>query len=97
MRTLRTSGADRSQVDRIDPMATLVLNAVGIILIGGAWFGASGQSHVGSTFPYINIGIAGVLVVGIGNALYLYGLRRSVKSRLTRIQADRANGVFAGE
>ena len=97
MMTRRRVGTEPAAVDRIDPMATVVLNAIGVILIIGAWYGASGQAHVSSTFPYINIGIAGVLIVGIGNALYLFGLRRSVKSRLVRVQTERGRGVLTGE
>jgi hypothetical protein len=66
---------------RGDVTSTIALNVLGIVLIGVAWFGASGQTKVGAAFPYINLGVAGILVVALGNTIYLQGFRRAVRNR----------------
>jgi hypothetical protein len=86
----------RGPQDRISPRgdvtSTVALNLVGIVLIVVAWIGASGQAKVASTFPYINLGVAGVLVVAVGNTIYLQGFRRTVRNRSAAYRQSIAGG-----
>ena len=77
---------------RGDATSTLALNVVGLVLIGVAWAGASGHAKVASAFPYINLGVAGVLVVAMGNTIYLYGFRRAVRNRLVAHRQSMSRG-----
>jgi hypothetical protein len=72
--------------------STLALNAVGIVLIGVAWFGASGQTKVAAAFPYVSLAIAGALVVAVGNTIYLYGFRRAMRNRLAKYRLAKSGG-----
>jgi hypothetical protein len=80
---------------RGDVTSTLALNLVGIVLIGVAWFGASGQAKVAAAFPYIDLGVAGVLVVALGNTIYLQGFRRAVRNRSVAFRQSAAGGRAA--
>jgi fatty acid desaturase len=80
---------------RGDVTSTMVLNVVGIVLIVVACIGASGQAKVGAAFPYINLGVAGVLVVAVGNTVYLQGFRRAVRNRSAAYRQSSAGGRAA--
>jgi hypothetical protein len=89
----------RGPMDLISPRgdvtSTVALNLVGIVLIGVAFFGASGQAKVGTAFPYINLGVAGILVVAIGNTIYLQGFRRAVRNRSAAFRQSTGGGRAA--
>jgi hypothetical protein len=80
---------------RGDVTSTLALNVVGIVLIVVAWVGASGHAKVAATFPYIDLGVAGVLVVAVGNTIYLQGFRRAVRNRSAAYRQSTAGGRAA--
>jgi hypothetical protein len=79
------TGQDRSP----DVLATLLCNAVGIALLIASWVAASGQPAVGPQLPYVNLGVAGVIMAGAGDALYLHAMTRVVTRRRARLQQHR--------
>jgi hypothetical protein len=53
-------------------------NLAGLVLILLAWFQVSGQVDLGSQMRWLNAGVAGVIVAGAGNVLWLMAGRRRV-------------------
>jgi hypothetical protein len=45
--------------------------------------------------PYLNLAMAGLLLAGIGNALYIMATRRTLEERLRRVH-DRIDSGVAG-
>ena len=66
---------------RPDVIGPVTLNLVGIALIIAAWVGASAQAQFGPQIVYVNLGVAGAIVAGSGDALYLFQARRIVAAR----------------
>jgi len=62
-----------------------VLNLVGVVLLALGWLGASGRVTLRAQAPYLNLAVAGILLAGIGNALYLMAQRRSLEQRLGQV------------
>jgi hypothetical protein len=96
---------------RIGDLVLLYLvNLAGLILILVAWFEASGDLTIRAQIPWVNVGVAGIIVAGAGNLLWLLTGRRAVgelRRRLTvrlpgagsaassvRAQPDMELGVF---
>jgi protein-S-isoprenylcysteine O-methyltransferase Ste14 len=63
----------------------LVLNVVGLVLLAAGWAAVSGKVTLADQAPYLNLSVAGILLAGIGNALYLMATRRTLEMRLRRI------------
>jgi hypothetical protein len=64
---------------------TLVLNVVGLLFLAAGWAAVSGQVTLRAQVPYLNLAVAGILLAGLGNALYIMALRRSLEQRLGRV------------
>lgn len=64
---------------------TVVLNVVGLVLLAAGWAAVSGKVTLADQAPYLNLSVAGILLAGIGNALYLMATRRTLEMRLRRI------------
>jgi hypothetical protein len=71
---------------------TVVLNVVGLVLLAAGWAAVSGKVTLADQAPYLNLAVAGILLAGIGNALYIMALRRNLEERLSRVH-DRIDGV----
>jgi len=71
---------------------TVVLNVVGLVLLALGWAAVSGKVTLRAQAPYINLAVAGILLAGIGNALYIMATRRTLEERLHRVH-DRIDGV----
>lgn len=54
------------------------MNAVGGMLIAIGWYQGSGQAHVDEMLGWLNVGIAGLIVIGAANALHVLRGRRTV-------------------
>ena len=63
----------------------VVLNTVGLALLVAGWAGASGRLTLAGQAPSVNLGLAGLLLAGVGNALYLMATRRTLELRLRRV------------
>jgi protein-S-isoprenylcysteine O-methyltransferase Ste14 len=76
----------------------VVLNVVGLVLLAAGWAAVSGKVTLADQAPYLNLSVAGILLAGIGNALYLMAARRTLEMRLHRVH-DRidASGVTGNE
>jgi len=55
--------------------------AVGLIGIAVAWWGASGTTDQLVQIPWVNLGVVGVIVLGLGNCSWLLAGRRAVGER----------------
>ena len=74
-------------------LPTVVLNVVGLVLLVLGWAAVSGKVTLADQAPYLNIALAGILLAGIGNALYIMSLRRTVEIRLSRVHNRIDSGV----
>ena len=70
---------------------TVVLNVVGLALLAAGWAAVSGKVTLADQAPYLNLSVAGILLAGIGNALYIMATRRTLEQRLGRVH-DRIGG-----
>ena len=77
---------------RNESFPTVVLNVVGLGLLVAGWAAVSGKVTLRAQGPYLNLAVAGILLAGIGNALYIMALRRTLEERLHRVH-DRIDGV----
>ena len=72
---------------------TVVLNIVGLLLLVLGWAAVSGKVTLADQAPYLNIALAGILLAGIGNALYIMSLRRNLEQRLSTVHHRIDSGV----
>ena len=70
---------------RNESLPAVVLNLVGLGLLIAGWAAVSGRVTLAGQTPYLNLAVAGILLAGIGNALYIMALRRSLEQRLGRV------------
>jgi hypothetical protein len=68
-----------------DALGPLVLNLAGFGLLIAAWVAVSGKTTLAAQVPFINLAVAGLLLAGVGNALFIMGQRRLVDERLRRV------------
>ena len=73
-------------MSRREAVPTVVLNVAGLVLLLLGWVAVSGEVRLADQAPAMNIAVAGILLAGIGNALYIMALRRSLEQRLRRVQ-----------
>lgn len=59
-------------------LVVVVLNLVGTVLIAVGWYQGSDEAHVDEQLNWLNVGIAGLIVVGATNALHVLRARRMV-------------------
>jgi len=71
---------------------TVILNAVGFALLVAGWVAVSGRVTLADQAPYLNLALAGLLLAGIGNGLYIMATRRTLENRLRHVH-DRMSGV----
>ena len=71
----------------------VVLNVVGLVLLAAGWAAVSGKVTLVDQAPYLNLSVAGILLAGIGNALYLMAIRRTLEDRLRRVHHRLDSGV----
>ena len=74
-------------------LPTVVLNVVGLVLLVAGWATVSGKVTLADQAPYLNIAVAGLLLAGIGNALYIMATRRSLEQRLRSVHDRIESGV----
>jgi hypothetical protein len=53
-------------------------NALGLVLIGISWYQVAGQLTTRDQLAWLNVGILGIAVAGVSNALWLLRGRRNV-------------------
>ena len=61
-----------------DLMVLYVCTAVGLLIIGIAWFGASSSVVVSSQVRWTNVGVGGLIVLGAGILAWVLAGRRAV-------------------
>lgn len=71
-----------------DVLVLVVLNLLGgvVILAGALW--ARGLDEVPRQFPAANLSVAGLLVAGFGNVVWLLTGRRAISHRRRRLLVD---------
>ena len=79
---------------RKETVPTVVLNVVGLVLLVLGWAAVSGKVRLADQAPYMNVAVAGLLLAGVANALYLMALRRSLEQRLRTVH-DRIDSRVA--
>ena len=60
----------------------VVLNVAGLVLLVAGWAAVSGEVSLADQAPFLNLSVAGILLAGIGNALYIMAIRRTLEDRL---------------
>ena len=70
----------------------LGLSAVGVVV---AWWGVSGSAHTSTQITWLNVGVAAVVVGGLGNMTWLLQGRRAVALRRRELLAGLADVVDA--
>ncbi|GAA5108238.1 hypothetical protein [Haloechinothrix salitolerans] len=78
---MTSSNASRLAWRDGDIITVAVTTAIGLFVLIGAWFGASGSGSVSQQMGWLNLGVAGVTVFAAGNALWLLRGRRAVGER----------------
>ena len=68
---------------RTDRKVILITTAVGLALVAVSWLGAADASQLDTQVRWLNLGVAGVILLGAGNALRLLRGRRAA-GRLRR-------------
>lgn len=68
-----------------DLVVLVVLNAVALALIAFAWSAVSTRALIGEQVAYVNVGVAGVLVAGLADVLFVLSARRAVDERAARV------------
>jgi len=81
---------------RKEAVPTVALNVVGLVLLALSWAAVSGKVRLADQAPYTNLAVAGLLLAGIGNGLYIMALRRSLEQRLRRVH-DRIDSRISPE
>ena len=56
----------------------------------------SGHPSFGAQLPSVNLGVAGVLLAGAGDVVYLVGTRRLLRRRMGRLPAGLGRRVPGG-
>ena len=72
-------------MNRTAARPAVVLNVAGVVLLVLGWLGASDRVTLRGQIPFLNLALAGILLAGVGNALYIMALRRSLEGRLGRV------------
>jgi hypothetical protein len=70
-----------------DAVVPLVLTVVGIALVIGAWVAVSGEPSFSRQLGYVNLGVAGLVVAGVGQVYFLVSRRRAVRTRIASMGA----------
>jgi hypothetical protein len=78
---------------RREALPTVVLNVAGLALLVAGWVAVSGRVTLADQAPYLNLGLAGLLLAGIGNGLYIMATRRTLEERLRRVHDRIDSGV----
>lgn len=80
-------GVPSSASDKRLLLAGIVLVAVGVALVLGGWYGASGVGTIAEQFPYlISGGVLGLACVILGSVLFTrYSLTRFMQYWLVRV------------
>jgi hypothetical protein len=73
-------------------LPTVVLNVAGFVLLALGWAAVSGKVTLADQAPYLNVSLAGLLLAGVGNALYVMATRRTLEDRLRRVHQRIARG-----
>jgi hypothetical protein len=68
-----------------------VANVVGSVLLVVAWLRASGAASLAAQVVWLDIGVAAVIVAGVGNVAWVVSARRAIVASRRRI----AEGVLA--
>jgi hypothetical protein len=75
-----------------DVFALVGTSAIGLALVFVAWFCGADALHVESQVRWLNVGIAGVIAIGVGNLLWLITCRRAI-GELRRLVVPLASSV----
>jgi len=70
-----------------DVLGPVVCNVAGILLLAVAWVVSSGHPSFRAQLPSVNLGVAGVLLAGAGDVVYLVGARRLLRRRMGSLPA----------
>lgn len=92
-----------------DILLAYAVQVIGALVVLAAWWGTSSTADVSAQRVWVNVGVAGVVIVGCGNGVWLLtGMRalgekrRDVVASLgsssaPRVGEDRAGGTPCGE
>src|SRR4051794_37878468 len=76
-----------------DVISLCLRTGFGIVLLLVGWVGASGEARLSHQLKWINCGVAGLVVVGVGGGLWqLAGLRRVRQRQAQLLSTARFSG-----
>jgi hypothetical protein len=84
-RDLRPPAVPWRYSDFIRVYATTLVGAVGLLV---AWYGSSGSTRLSTQAGWTDLGIAAVLLSGVGNTLWLVSGRRALGARRRLVSLD---------
>jgi drug/metabolite transporter (DMT)-like permease len=70
-----------------DVLGPVVCNVAGVLLLAVAWVVTSGHPSFRAQLPSVNLGVAGVVLAGAGDVVYLVGARRLLRRRMGSLPA----------
>lgn len=76
--------------DVMSLVAALLVGAVAILV---GWIGVSGEPAPARQTGWMNVGIAGLVIAGVGTAVWLMTARRAIGQRRRQLLADVATGA----
>ena len=72
-----------------DLLGPVVVIVVGVALVLVGWVGAAAQDTVSPQLAFANVGVSGVVLVGVGCAIHLLNLRRAVRRQRLDVTGHR--------
>ena len=76
-----------------DLLLLYATTTTGCVLVLASWFAVAGEVHLNDQVPWLNAGVAGVIVLGAGNLAWLLAGRRSIGA----LRRALLSSVAAGE
>ena len=71
-----------------DALSLLTLNTVGLVLVLAGWYAAAGRLLFHDQVAGANVAVAGIIVAGAGNGLWLLTGRRALGLRRRTVAGD---------
>ena len=71
-----------------DALSLLSLNTVGLVLVLAGWYAAAGRLLFHDQVAGANVAVAGIIVAGVGNGLWLLTGRRALGLRRRTVAGD---------
>ena len=65
----------------VDLVLLVATTSIGLAVLATGWWGVSGTARLSHQLPWLNLAVAGLIVLGAGNGLWLMAGRRAIATR----------------